>query len=153
MRELRHTQHAQASYFVHEEGRDNVSGQHGQRSQEVDEVDPVGAVVVVERHLAAGLVVVEGAVDHPRVGQFVVVDICKSVKEGAKFSDRGLKSFGVRPKLQGSSLLVLLGDTVQELLHIERFLKLDLFIGSFIGLLCFEDMVVTWCTFKNKKYQ
>lgn len=89
MRELRHTQHAQTSYFVHEEGRDNVSRQHGQRSQEVDEVDPVGAVVIVERHLAAGLVVVEGAVDHPRVGQFVVIDIC--VKEGAKFSDRGLK--------------------------------------------------------------
>lgn len=91
MRELRHTQHAQTSYFVHEQGRDNVSRQHGQRSQEVDEVDPVGAVVVVERHLAAGLVVVEGAVDHPRVGQFVVIDICKSVKEGATFSGRGLK--------------------------------------------------------------
>jgi len=77
LRMLRRTQHAQTAYLVHEEGRDDVSGQHGQRSQEVDEVDPVGAVVVVERHLAARLVVVEGAVDHSGVCEFGVVDIWK----------------------------------------------------------------------------
>lgn len=73
--ELRHTQHAQTSYFVHEESGDDVARQHGQRSQEVDKVDPVGAVVVVKRHLTARLVVVEGAVDHPRVGQLDVVNV------------------------------------------------------------------------------
>lgn len=73
--ELRHTQHAQTSYFVHEESGDDVARQHGQRSQEVDKVDPVGTVVVVKRHLTARLVVVEGAVDHPRVGQLDVVNV------------------------------------------------------------------------------
>lgn len=78
---LRPTQHAEPSYFVHEEGRDDVSGQNSQCSQEVDKVDPVGAVVIVEGHLTARLVVVEGAVDHSRVCQLGVIDICKCVGE------------------------------------------------------------------------
>lgn len=72
-----HTQHAEPPYFVHEQSGDDVSGQDSQRSQEVDKVDPVGAVVVVERHLAARLVVVEGAVDDSRVCELDVIDIWK----------------------------------------------------------------------------
>lgn len=64
-RRLRHTQHAEAPDFVHEEGRDNVSWQYSQCSQEVDKIDPVGTVIIVKCHLTACLVVVEEAVDHP----------------------------------------------------------------------------------------
>ena len=82
---LYRTQHAKASYFVHEEGGDDVSRQHSQRSQEVDEVDPVGAVVVVKCHLTARLVVVEGAVDHPGICEFAVVDVCKCERQAFSF--------------------------------------------------------------------
>lgn len=81
VRAPRRTQHAQASDFIHEEGGDDVSGQHGQCSQEVDKINPVGAVIIIKRHLAARLVVVERAVDHPRICQLAVVNIWKCLKQ------------------------------------------------------------------------
>lgn len=76
-----HTQHAEPPYFVHEEGRDDVSRQNSKRPQEVDKIDPVCTVVIVECHLTARLVVVEGGVDHSRVCQLKIIDIYKCVSE------------------------------------------------------------------------
>lgn len=70
------TQHAQAADLVHEQGRDNVSGEHGQGAQEADKVDHVGVVVVAEVQLAALLVVQECAVHHPAIDELVLKEIC-----------------------------------------------------------------------------
>lgn len=64
------TQHAQPPDFVHQEGGDDVARQHSESPEEVDKVHPVRAVVVIERDLAARLIVRKRAVYHRRADKF-----------------------------------------------------------------------------------